>query len=45
MLFDHLVFNVTNQAKLYVVQHGKANLNNLKNEIRTVITVSLLSGY
>ena len=37
--------HVTNQRTLYAVQHGKGNLNILKDEIRTFIAVFLLSWY
>ena len=45
MFSDDLVLHVTNKTNLYVVQHGKGNLNILENEIRTFIAVLLLSGY
>ena len=45
MFSDNLVLHVTNQTNLYTVQHGKGNLNNLEDEIRTFIAVLLLSGY
>ena len=45
MFSDDLVLHVTNKAKLYAVQHGKGNLNILEDEIRTFISVLLLSGY
>ena len=45
MFSEYLVLHVTNQTKLYAVQHGKGNLNILENEIRTFIVVLLSSGY
>ena len=45
MFSDNMVLHVTNQTRLYAVQHGKGNLNILDDEIRTFITVLLLSGY
>ena len=45
MFSDDLVLHVTNQTNLYAVQHGKGNLNNLEDEIRTFYVVLLLSGY
>ena len=45
MFSDELVLHVTNQTNLYAVQHGKVNLTIAENEIRTFITVFLLSGY
>ena len=45
MFSDDLVLHVTNQTKLYAMQHGKGNFNILEDEIRMFITVSLLSGY
>ena len=45
MFSDDLVLHVTNQTKLYAVQHGKGNLNILEDEIRTLIAFLLLSGY
>ena len=45
MFSDDLVLHVTNQTNLYAVQHGKGNLNILEDEIRTFISVLLLSGY
>ena len=36
---------MTKQTNLYAVQHGKGNLNILKDEIRTFIALLLLSGY
>ena len=42
---DDLILHVTNQTNLYAVQHGKGNLNNLEDEIRTFYVVLLLSGY
>ena len=45
MFSGDLVLHVTNQTKLYAVQHGKGNLNILEDKIGTFIAVLLLSGY
>ena len=45
MFSDDFVLQVTNQTKLYAVQHGKGNLNILEDEIRTFIAVLFLPGY